>query len=364
MAAAASTRSISVRRHQRRYSSSKPSSPPDGSEGIDAQQQTPSNGSSESRVDGSKRNANRLNRRKAKDAAAEATHKGKHEAFVNLPSVPSTPHLHPSDVAVSAFFSLHRPISITSSVPAGSTSASFNTIFEPRTKNNRQHSEVISTLSSAVDSLEAAAGSQQQTGYTSEEAELRAALAQAQSLDVKHLDGAPAPSSLQFPGHLLTGKFKPFSPPPAPRPMKPAANAEEAAAVAEEAEAATSAPTKQKSYSTVLTILESTMPDGAKTYTARTTPFVADENTPPARRFLDRMWLRQERWEDSRRDNGSTSVVIDEASMPEQIIMEPTEALDMEAISVKRQRKLKMKKHKYKKLMRRTRNLRRRLDRN
>lgn len=34
------------------------------------------------------------------------------------------------------------------------------------------------------------------------------------------------------------------------------------------------------------------------------------------------------------------------------------------AISVKRQRKLKMKKHKYKKLMKRTRNLRRRLDRN
>lgn len=34
----------------------------------------------------------------------------------------------------------------------------------------------------------------------------------------------------------------------------------------------------------------------------------------------------------------------------------------MYAISVKRQRKLKMKKHKYKKLMRRTRTLRRKLD--
>lgn len=34
----------------------------------------------------------------------------------------------------------------------------------------------------------------------------------------------------------------------------------------------------------------------------------------------------------------------------------------MQAISVKRQRKLKMKKHKYKKLMKRTKNLRRRLD--
>jgi hypothetical protein len=35
----------------------------------------------------------------------------------------------------------------------------------------------------------------------------------------------------------------------------------------------------------------------------------------------------------------------------------------MLAISVKRQRKLKMKKHKYKKLMKRTRLLRRKLDR-
>lgn len=34
-----------------------------------------------------------------------------------------------------------------------------------------------------------------------------------------------------------------------------------------------------------------------------------------------------------------------------------------QTLSVKRQRKLKMKKHKYKKLMRRTRNLRRKLDR-
>lgn len=34
------------------------------------------------------------------------------------------------------------------------------------------------------------------------------------------------------------------------------------------------------------------------------------------------------------------------------------------AISVRRQRKLKMKKHKYKKLMRKTRNLRRRMDKN
>lgn len=42
---------------------------------------------------------------------------------------------------------------------------------------------------------------------------------------------------------------------------------------------------------------------------------------------------------------------------------EEAEAGVWQLISVKRQRKLKMKKHKYKKLMRRTKNLRRKLDR-
>ena len=42
---------------------------------------------------------------------------------------------------------------------------------------------------------------------------------------------------------------------------------------------------------------------------------------------------------------------------------EPTEVVDMQLISVRRQRKLKMKKHKYKKLMKKTRNLRRRIER-
>ena len=39
------------------------------------------------------------------------------------------------------------------------------------------------------------------------------------------------------------------------------------------------------------------------------------------------------------------------------------EDMEWHAISVKRQRKLKMKKHKYKKLMKRTKNLRKKLDR-
>ncbi|KAA8910615.1 hypothetical protein FN846DRAFT_904863 [Sphaerosporella brunnea] len=38
-----------------------------------------------------------------------------------IPFVPSTDHLHPSDVALSTFFALHRPISIVSHFPPSST---------------------------------------------------------------------------------------------------------------------------------------------------------------------------------------------------------------------------------------------------
>lgn len=61
------------------------------------------------------------------------------------------------------------------------------------------------------------------------------------------------------------------------------------------------------------------------------------------------MWLRERRLDAFRR---SRDVQIGEP------VVVP---VDMQLISVKRQRKIKMKKHKYKKLMRRTRNLRRKL---
>lgn len=104
----------------------------------------------------------------------------------------------------------------------------------------------------------------------------------------------------------------------------------------------------KKTYTTVLTILESTHPNGSKTYSARTSPMVSEDlnantaSSPSQLPFLERMRARQEQWDDYRRSKG----------------------LGLWAISVKRQRRLKMKKHKYKKLMRKTRNLRRRLERN
>jgi hypothetical protein len=70
------------------------------------------------------------------------------------------------------------------------------------------------------------------------------------------------------------------------------------------------------------------------------------------------MWARRLAWEDFRRSRLEDPPMVE---VDVQRIGEPLGGLGMEAISVKRQRKLKMKKHKYKKLMRRTRNLRRKL---
>ncbi|KAI9784593.1 MAG: hypothetical protein M1839_001815 [Geoglossum umbratile] len=327
---------------QRRHSSSsssKPSSPPDGPRSI--AQQNPTS-SSRTKADDEKRSVTRPSRRKGRGAAGEVSAAG--EALMNLPSVPSTTHLHPSDVAISAFFSLYRPISVTSAVPTVGTNSSFDTIFNSRSKSPIKPSQVISTLSSAVDSLEAA--HQQGEAYEgSAEHDLQPEASAASTSNsgsvetVRHLDGIPGDSPLQFPGDLLSGRFRPFNPPPPPTPitpMKPTLMEE-------------TRPSERKSYSTVLTILESTLPNGSRTYNVTTSPIVAADSehtaeaVPVPVRFLGRMLERQERWEEYR--NGR-------------------DADGMWAISVKRQRKLKMKKMKYKKLMRKTRNLRRRLDRN
>ena len=240
---------------------------------------------------------------------------------------------------------------MTSSVPPSAHPESFDNIFTPRSKSLKP-SQVVSTLSSAVDALEAASQHDAQQTYDEDsESDLRAAVSSASvsndpngTNSPHHLDSPSGNSPLQFPSHLLSGRYKPFSPPSAPVPLNDntISTSHQSSGTLEPLLSAT----LKKSYSTILTILESTHPNGSKTYSARTSPVVADEEpqadaTPPIR-FLERMRARHERWQDYRRGRSE----------------------GWYAISVKRQRKLKMKKHKYKKLMRKTRNLRRRLDRN
>ena len=73
-----------------------------------------------------------------------------------------------ADIAISSFFSLHRPISVTTSFPPPTTTDSFNAIFEPRTQKSKIP-DTIYTLASAVETIEA-------SSKTAEERDLRFAL--------------------------------------------------------------------------------------------------------------------------------------------------------------------------------------------
>lgn len=227
--------------------------------------------------------------------------------------------------------------------PKNVTDDAFAAIFTPRTRANAKPSEVISTLSNTLENLDATTGSlkqlnlgSQQDQWNAETDELRAAITAEsyRKAEAQHLDSPPADSVMNFSRHILSGKYQPFSPPPAPMPMN---TAESLAAGAEAAEAQES---QHRTYTAVLTIEESTDEHGEVTYMAHSSPLMQEDPPTVPTRFLERMNIRQERYRERAEENG------------------------IWAISVKRQRKLKMKKHKYKKLMRRTRNLRRRLDRN
>ena len=149
-------------------------------------------------------------------------------------------------------------------------------------------------------------------------------------LDVKNSDGTESSIYLQV--DAMSGEFLPFRPPPLPVAQQ---GVEADGAAASEAEALEEAA-HHRVYKAMFTIEESTEPDGQIRIIAHSPRIMQDEQP---RNFLERLALRQLRFDQTRGHR------------------------DMYAISVKRQRKLKMKKKKYKKLMKKTRNLRRKLDR-
>jgi hypothetical protein len=201
---------------------------------------------------------------------------------------------------------------------------------------------VITTLNNTLKNIDAVTGKLEMTKpgqkeqWNEETDDFRAAITAEsyRKAEVQHLDNAPEDSAMDFSQHMLSNRYQPFNPPPAPVPMNTADS------LAAGAEAAQVQELQHRTYTAVLTIEESTDSNGEVTYMAHSSPLVAEEPPTPTR-FLERMQIRQERYRIQRAEEN-----------------------DMLTISVKRQRKLKMKKHKYKKLMRRTRNLRRKLDRN
>lgn len=191
---------------------------------------------------------------------------------------------------------------------------------------------------------------------TQEEVDLRAAVTQASPSNAD-----PSPHHLDLPAktfHInlqeLVKNFRPYMRPPPPVPMGSALPEEAQQNTSQQAEPQSESVITQKTFTTTLTIHENTYRSGHKSYKTHTTPIVEGPGSsagerekevylPPAPRgqpFLGRMRERQLQYIDR---SGDGEI--------------------WHAISVKRQRKLKMKKHKYKKLMKRTKNLRRRLDR-
>jgi len=246
---------------------------------------------------------------------------------MNLPSVPSTQHLQPHDVHVASFFSIHRPISVTNSVPTASSAEAFDAIFTSKKRPKTEIEHVTYTLTSAIQQIEKARQNQE------EQDDLRRAITRA---SVSHSESDPVQlEAFSASIEELTSRLPPFNPPVPPTPFT-----DENEIEMPHHEHPDTVPTSLQTFSTVLTIRESTHSDGHKTYEAHATPFIQNNDLEaPGEGFMN----------DSR---GPRKTHI------ERLLNTKT----MFAISVKRQRRLKMKKHKFKKLLRKTRTLRRKLE--
>lgn len=319
---------------QRRYSSSKPSRDNDSGDLPVNQSVQPS---TVSKTAGAKSSGEKR-KRKAKDSSGEQ----------QLPRVPSTQSIPNESLALSSFFSLHRPISVTHSLPRIVTDDAFAAIFTQRARAAKP-SEVMSTISRTVQGLE------QPMATLSVESDVNSHGPESESglhkLDMMHGDGAEAAVSVQV--NSMSGSFLPFRPPPLPQPHSAtgsgASEGKDAAGLAAAAEE--DQQTQTRVYRAVFTIEESTDAHGDVKILAHSPELIEEpqqegaRKAPEPRTFLERMALRQMRYEDSR---DQQQHVRDGSIL---------------AISVKRQRKLKMKKKKYKKLQKRLRHERRKLDR-
>lgn len=226
---------------------------------------------------------------------------------------------------------------MTTAIPPESTEAQFNSIFESRTLNNREKfAKVISTLGGFAENLESGIIETDEDGNITWQAiEQESEMTRDASRKSRGLRGDPM--------QQFMGQFKPFRPPPPPQPLH-----ELVAATSKARSKRTSAaPQKGRSWSTTITITEYTNPDGKIMYAnAVAEPIAISSSSPQKQPFLHRMGERERVWQEYRDERSQQA---------------PLKKPEMKLISVKRQRKLKMKKHKYKKLMKRTRNERRKL---
>lgn len=293
---------------------------------------------------------------------------------------------------------MHRPISLSKPFTNSTDKDAFDQFFEPASSHPKDPVDVMYTLSNTIDSLENA--SQGQSGQ-----DLHWTIVQESNSNseggTKHLDGVPRTKTLEE----IVGHLKPYQAPPAPEPWNPA-QPQSQSQTQQRAASQSISPTHQadRAYKTTIVVRETTDAFGEKRYLTSATPMVqistnnnstsSTQHAPstpahniraPTRQhqpFLTRLLIRNAQYAQWISDRAyhapsSTPQTTSQEEGPQQgdpqrgIVISQirrerarNEMGKMEAISVKRQRKLKMKKHKYKKLMKRTRTLRRKLDRN
>lgn len=237
-----------------------------------------------------------------------------------------------TDVCLMQLFAGQMPISPSHVLTPHASDAQFASLFTPKPK-WQKYQETVEQLSGAIDGLEGA--------------QADAAAVETSAEGVIHLDAATAPASNM---DEMMQAFRNNRPPPPPRPI-------------EDLEAMVKSSAKKrgrkgKSWMTTITVTEWMDGAGQRTFRADSTPIIRVpqaqqlvetivEEPATKQPFLERMRSRQLRFEEGAQKKVIRSPL---AKKPNMLL-----------ISVKRQRKAKMKKHKLKKLRKRTRNLRRKL---
>jgi len=312
---------------QRRHSSSKASAPPDGA--SRAQGSASSTTTSSSATVAGPITTTRGRGRKPKVVTVTG----------RLPMVPTTQHLHPNFINLSSFFSLHRPISVDQRLvlPPVVTGDQFASIFEPKATHRYQMIDVLQTLEAAVINFDGAENSNQEP------------MIQVDSPTSKQYSRANIPESI--PIAKLFDEHRPFVPPPVPQSI-----GRRGRRTTRETGAKGSSD-RSIQWKTTIVLTEHTLPSGQKSYSASGSPLERMPTTTPTAlpaiefqepesipmtmvEFEESITRGRIRWRRNKDQNINAPMV---------------------ALSVKRQRKTKMKKKKFKKLMKRTRNLRRKL---
>jgi hypothetical protein len=313
------------------------------------------------------------------------------------------------DMHIAAFYATYRPISITGPGPREVSSEDIDKLFQPKPKSRLRTSQndVIYTFSNVIENLNSQIEekqSQSESSTISQKADF-----------IKHLttqNEPPSPSSgstkpisvdvhgnkhvvLKIDVQKVTNHFRPYNIPPAPTPVSQAeldtldAQQRSLDAAAEAGEAALAAELEKQSEESIAASAaelgrqhrkklnaelaqqeQSSQPDADAEPAEIVFNIRADpEDIANGQFFTSRMSIENPEISGLRiqdfRSRSRASVGIGRLRRTGIVRRAPSginrkgETLRM--ISVKRQRRLKMKKHKYKKLMRKTRNLRRRL---